>query len=351
MNAPGAASLAALVAAAALSACAGEPEDPQPAAPEWSVVASDLPGALLSVRGRAADDVWVTGADLADGRGGYVLHWNGAAWTRFEVAREGDVWWSSPAGPDATLFVGHRGLALRHQRGAAELEVLETGLDDTLFGVQAFSADDAWAVGGDPTAVRRPHVLLRWDGASWQVFEALPPGIPERSAFFKVWGSAPDDVWVVGTLGVALHYDGWSWTLVPAGTQLDLLTVHGHGGHVFAVGGRIRGALVSRIAGEHALASAELYDLPQLFGVWCRPDGRPTVVGSQGFVAHMTAADALEIDEDAPETPQDYHAVFVDPEGGIWGVGGHIVVPPFIGGMLNYRGPQTLAPESLADLL
>jgi len=44
----------------------------------------------------------------------------------------------------------------------------------------------------------------------------MDPGQEINNDFYSVWGSAADDVYVVGTLGKKLHYDG-----NPAGTWVD----------------------------------------------------------------------------------------------------------------------------------
>ena len=44
----------------------------------------------------------------------------------------------------------------------------------------------------------------------------LDPGQDINNDFYSVWGSADDNVYVVGTLGKKLHYDGNS-----AGTWVD----------------------------------------------------------------------------------------------------------------------------------
>jgi hypothetical protein len=43
-------------------------------------------------------------------------------------------------------------------------------------------------------------------------------------------------------------------------------------------------------------------------------------------------------DEAAPTTPLEYHAVYVDPEGGIWAVGGRIYTGTLSDGLLTHYG-------------
>ncbi len=53
----------------------------------------------------------------------------------------------------------------------------------------------------------------------------------------RVWGSAPNDVFVVGNGGTVLHYDGAGWSPMAIATTKDLLGVWGTGANdVWAVG-------------------------------------------------------------------------------------------------------------------
>src|SRR5262249_40573448 len=46
----------------------------------WQIVLREEPGALLSIWGTSAHDVWLVGGDPGDGHGPMVLHYDGAAW-------------------------------------------------------------------------------------------------------------------------------------------------------------------------------------------------------------------------------------------------------------------------------
>jgi hypothetical protein len=89
---------------------------------------------------------------------------------------------------------------------------------DTLLGVTALAATEAWAVGGsgDPTAPA--DVLIeRWDGSAWTAEEGPSPG-SQTNELLDVDASGPGDVWAVGRTAsgfgdrpLALHYDGIQW--------------------------------------------------------------------------------------------------------------------------------------------
>jgi hypothetical protein len=53
--------------------------------------------------------------------------------------------------------------------------------------------------------------------------------VPTNAALRSVWGTADDDLWVVGELGTIIHYDGSSLSLIESGTQATLMAVHGTG--------------------------------------------------------------------------------------------------------------------------
>src|SRR4051812_16763384 len=75
-----------LVLAVASSACPPPPEQPK-----WSMVATKLPSALLSVWGTSEHDVWTVGSDSGDGP--LVMHFDGSAWTRLNTGVSGNLWW------------------------------------------------------------------------------------------------------------------------------------------------------------------------------------------------------------------------------------------------------------------
>jgi hypothetical protein len=52
-----------------------------------------------------------------------------------------------------------------------------------------------------------------------------PPVPPLDPWFFSVWGSGPDDVYVVGQPGLIYHYDGSDWSQQSSGTAVPLTDV------------------------------------------------------------------------------------------------------------------------------
>src|SRR5262249_7194869 len=76
-------------------------------------------------------------------------------------------------------------------------------------------------------------IMLHYNGSSWQEIRwntSLP-------FLVDVWGSGPDDVFVVGYGGKVLHYDGSVWQAMVSGTAAGLFSVWGTGpDDVYAAG-------------------------------------------------------------------------------------------------------------------
>jgi hypothetical protein len=85
-------------------------------------------------------------------------------------------------------------------------------VDTALYGVTALASDNAWAVGG---AVFEPNqsAVEHWDGASWSIVPAASfPGI-----LYAITALGPNNIWAVGTRSypgpmLIEHWDGTSWT-------------------------------------------------------------------------------------------------------------------------------------------
>ncbi|MBI4936331.1 MAG: hypothetical protein HY828_20830 [Actinobacteria bacterium] len=79
--------------------------------------------------------------------------------------------------------------------------------------------DDLWVVGTDSLRLGTCSVL-HWDGQAW----ALTP-LVGSAGLTAITGTAPDDVWIVGAEGIVWHFDG-AWSLVRTGPMdEDLLGV------------------------------------------------------------------------------------------------------------------------------
>src|SRR5688572_27135041 len=87
----------------ALAACGSEER--------WQTVQRDLPGALLSVWGTSASDIWAAGADSRDGKGPTVQRFDGSEWKRVDTGQtSGDLWWVHGFAGGPVYFGGSGGL-------------------------------------------------------------------------------------------------------------------------------------------------------------------------------------------------------------------------------------------------
>ncbi len=309
----------------------------EPGAPSGRMqfVLRSLPAALLSVTGTSATDVYAVGADPeGDDFGPFVLHYDGQRWRRLASGASGDLWWISNEPIDGAYYmVGERGLVLRYDHELRQFTRIVTPGNKTLFGVWGSSASNLYAVGGDPDNETGGGVLWHFDGVTWtsvDLSEALPGGVP---TLFKVWGRAANDVYVVGLEGVALHYDGAQWARIPTAAPRPLFTVHGDAQRVVAVGGFAEGVIFELEGGR--FIDRAMPGTPQLNGVFVGRDFSAAV----GVAASLVLGDSgnWNLVDTGLNTSRDFHAVWIDPDGGVWAVGGDLSVS-LAQGMIAYGG-------------
>ena len=85
--------------------------------------------------------------------------------------------------------------------------------------------DDLFLVGSDGS-------ILHYDGYAWS-----PMSSGVTTGLNGIWGSGPDDVYAVGYTGTILHYDGVLWSTACSGSTATLYAVWGSSAtDIFAVG-------------------------------------------------------------------------------------------------------------------
>lgn len=318
----------ALALPALLGACPPEPAAP----PEWELVHTGLPGALLSVWGTASDDVWVVGADA--GEGPTVLRYDGEAWTRHATGTSGHLWWVSGAG-DSVWMSGDGGQIVRHDRKDMSFEAMKAPSEERLYGIFPFADDDVWTCGSDDA--NTAGVIYHYDGDVWAPPTDLPAGLMDGFACFKVWGPSPDELWFVGYGGAVLHYAGGAWERIDLPGGRPLFTVHGRGDRVVAVGGLVSGYTVELTAGSARDVTPKTA-FPQMAGVWVG-ESATVAAGIEGAVWERAGDGEWQEMPDAPGIPLEYHSVYVDPDGGIWAVGGRVYTNLRDGVLSHYGQP------------
>jgi len=310
-------------------------------------VLQNLSGALLSITGTSASDVYTVGADASDGAGPLVLHYDGQKWQRLATGAQPGLWWISVTPIDGDFYMaGDQGLILRYtpSSGAFRTQITPTGAP-TLFGIWGPDVSHIWAVGGDLSNQDSGGVLWRFDGTTWAVDAELrafrPMGVP---VLYKVWGRSSSDVYVSGRLGVVLHFDGAQWTQIDvdmAGAdpvELPLFTIHGNDTTVAASGG-LENGVIYELNGTTFENRAEV-GTPQMNGVFLRPDGTGVAVGIAGAIA-TRGPGGWEL-QTGIRTGLDLHGSWIDPDGGIWAVGGDLSTN-LNRGMVVYGGPAEIS--------
>lgn len=318
--------------ALALAGCSeGPPEEKPSETAHFRFVFQDLDAALISIWGTGENDVWAVGADVASGP--LVLHWDGAAWTTFETGVRADLYWVFGFAEGPVFFGGTNGTLLVYQDGA--FTPMATPGTGTVFGIWGTSPDDLWAVGGAEGGASGGFAWRR-DGDEWVEVEGFPEEVSESKAIWKVWGSARDDVWLVGTAGTALHFDGSTFTTDNVGGGESLFTVHYAGGRYAAVGGFGTGAIYENPGG--GWEESDTPGFPGLVGVCLTAEGGGYAVGN--FGAFVERRDGVWREGEGPDTVETLHAIWVDPKGGLWTVGGQVQARPLVSGLLAYRGER-----------
>jgi hypothetical protein len=319
---------------------------PAPSQPRhWQVLAEGASSALMSVSGTAADDVWMVGADA--GQGPPVLHYDGVAWASLDPGVRANLWWVH-ALPGGSVHMGGSNATVLAYRDGAFQRMDTPGLArHTVYGVWASADDDVYAVG---SVVGRDGFIWHFDGRAFTEVPLPLAALPrdERlgsAGLLKVWGASADEVWVVGDRGVVLQgnaRDGFS----PIQSSLDeqLFTVHGAAGQVVMVGGSGNGLAVQVSAGR-------LHDITPpgsslLQGVSVSAAGAVWAVGLGGNIYNRDAAGG-EWYETLTETPvQSLHAVWVDPTGDVWTVGGNVLVDDLDGGVALHGSARSVLPPA-----
>ena len=209
---------------------------------------------LYSVSAASPADAWAIGHGYEKS---LAYHWNGKAWTQ----AASNVYWLGVAdlGPGDASSVGP---GLDHWNGSswsAATSFPDPGNPGTLTigggtdavelaAISAAAADDIWAVGTYATKTtcrcETETFALHWDGTSWgevpmpPVDRSTDPNLEYQLT--SIDAISPSDVWAAGytndagstsSLGTLIeHWDGTSWSIVPApspGTAPRLTGVSG----------------------------------------------------------------------------------------------------------------------------
>lgn len=281
--------------------------------------ASDT-GWLMNVWGPSADEMYAVGGSF---EAGTIVRHDGETWAPETIPDVPLLNWVYGFAPDDVWVVGNEGTILRFD--GTEWRAVESPTGQDLWGVWGAAPDDVYAVGGTArmASIATP-TILHYDGAAWSVVDHGALMRDDVDAFFKVWGSGPDDVYVVGDKGIVMHWDGAAWEELFVGAADDLVSIWGTGpDDIVAVGGRSNG-IVARFDGTE-WRTEFVSPLPGLNGVWMREPGVAHIVGLRGTLITFDA-DSFEITEEPAGERLDFHAIY-GVDGQVVAVGGNLAFP------------------------
>jgi hypothetical protein len=319
-----------------VTAC-GDANEPESA--RWQAVQRGLPGALLSVWGTSAEDVWAVGAVPAPGESPTVLHYDGAGWASLDTGTDTNLWWVYGFEGGPVYFGGEGGVILRRDADAddagGDFVRMDTPGQGAVFGIWGSSPTDLWAVGGTPGGASGAFAW-RLEGQRWLEAEGFPAELTGRAALWKVFGRGPSDVWLVGTDGNVLYWDGTMLAESTTGIMESMFTVHANRERFVTVGGFGTGLILENDGSGWQNASPP--GAPSFIGV-CLDDAQGYAVGELGAV-YARGEDGWRAEATGIDLELDLlslHSVWIDPEGGVWSVGGKIRTPPLSDGVMLRR--------------
>ncbi len=298
---------------------------------QWEVAldASQL-GYMMSGWGTGDGAVWVVGGRLFEG---VILRFAEGQFEQVDLDFPVPLLNWVHGTSETDVFVAANDGAVLHYDGAS-WTVQDTPVSDPVWGIWAQAADDVWAVGGEPVFGTTPFVM-RYDGQTWTQVELPPIVRPGVAAFFKVWGSGPDDIYAVGQNGIILHWDGASFTEMGAGISQDLIGIWGNAADdITVVGGRGTAEFAHFDGTGWTRAPTSAFG--GLNGVWTRRPDVAHTVGVRGTILRIDPSTLEVIGQDPAPTDLELHGVFGDATGQILAFGANFTFPE--AGIVLIRG-------------
>lgn len=188
-----------------------------------------------------------------------------------------------------------------------------------LSGVWGSGPDDVWVVGGTPDRAD----VFHFDGAGWS-----PVSAPDTGLLVWVYGFGPDDAIAVGVGGGVARWDGANWEAVDSGTTADLWGVWGRApDDLWIVGGdpgageptilHGDGTSFTPVALDPAQNDRLAHALFKVFGV----GGRTFAVGQAGLIVEWDGGAWVQRPTGAAAT-DDFVAVWGASDDDLLAVGG-----------------------------
>lgn len=185
----------------------------------WQYTAAPGGVGIYGVWGTSLNDAWTVG-DY-----GTLLHYDGQSWSAPPISTTlanytlQNVWGNAP---NDVWAVGSGG-TIRHFNG----DTWTPSVSNTTNGLQ-----NVWGFASQVFAVGNNGTFLRYDSANtqagWQ--NVMWSGAPTTNTLYGVWGSSSNSVWVTGSGGVFVSYNGTQATVSTAPgivTTSSLFGLHG----------------------------------------------------------------------------------------------------------------------------
>ncbi len=193
------------------------------------------------------------------------------------------------------------------------------------------SADEVFVVGG---TWGTDGVALHYDGTSWTTMDS-----GTEHHLMSVWGSSPMDVFAVGASGTIIYFNGSTWSAMNSGTNADLLSVWGNSPtDVFASGGNpsgIDGIILHYDGNVWSTMVSGIAAGPR--GVWGSSANNVFAVGYFNAVRHYNGTA--------------WTTTFVEPASNMWDIWGISPTNLFVVGPsgINHYDGGTWSPMSAPD--
>jgi hypothetical protein len=220
-------------------------------------------------------------------------------------------------------------------------------------GIWGSAPNDVWVVGTEVYqngSTSPASAILHFNGSQWETvdwFDVSGTSTSMRTALLNsIWGSSAHDVWAVGSGGVVLHFDGDRWSGFGSITTADLNAVWGSAADdVWAVGAHgtiahFDGASWAAASGSNGLI---------LSGVWGSGSHDVWTVGSNGTAQHWNGSEWSTV---STGTTQGLGAVWGSSSKDVWAVGAanHGTVLHWDGAAWS-AAPRSAPPDSGYDFV
>lgn len=206
----------------------------------WNIIPSPSLGVqdyLYGVVALSVKSAWAVGMYSIQSTGQektLIEHWNGLKWTIVSSPNPGmnnvlvnvaripgtNDLWAVGYTVDTTTNITSTLIEYWNGMSWKAIPSSNPGLQNGLYGLNAISTSDAWAVGYN-TTTKGQTLIEHWDGSNWTVVSSPSPGT-QGNTLYGVTAISATNVWAVGTSNsnfsteqsLIEHWDGTSWSTV-----------------------------------------------------------------------------------------------------------------------------------------